>query len=141
MLCAALNDDPGTLAAIIDWGITHIDQHQIQESMKARYTNYPTAYTVLLIHLFARGTLDNNPILLCSLAHRSSACLELLYKSGYRISLAERDEKRITAILSLNLTKVTDLQLDYILSREELGLWNKICIKQEANNRPSMSVS
>jgi len=71
--------------------------------------------------------LDNNPILLCSHAHRSSACLELLYKSGYRISLAERDEKRITAILSLNLTKVTDLQLDYILSREELGLWNKIC--------------
>ena len=107
-----MNNDPGTLEIILDWGLEHLGTHKIQEIVNARYNKVPTQDT---IDFFSSDSVDKNPILLCSLEHYS-ACLELLYKSGYRINLPQIDEKRITAILDLNLIRAKNFRLDYALS-------------------------
>ena len=110
-MTATLNDDPETLEAILRWGDSQ-DMNPGQGSSLARSQE-----------------LEENPILLSSL-EGYTACMEHLYRAGYRIRLLDSDWRRVRSELDhtdRNQAFLTSLEKAW----EKLIQYKEVCCQSE----------
>eukprot|EP00092_Neocalanus_flemingeri_P004977 GFUD01005353.1.p1 GENE.GFUD01005353.1~~GFUD01005353.1.p1 ORF type:complete len:895 (-),score=157.64 GFUD01005353.1:705-3389(-) len=92
VLYSALNDDPKTLEAVLEWGSNN-NQKAPEESKR-----------------------KNCPILIASLEDYTQ-CIKHLYRFGYKIKLPDEDKERIETVLTMNDALANDMHFYYSLCK------------------------